>query len=82
METKFSKLLQFLHIVAPTQRAAGGCSPIKVTPGRGPTVTHFFGDLGYSNRKMNDFYVECINILMFFQSDSTLFSLNIIKIIT
>ena len=40
-----------------------------------------FLHLGYSDRKINDFYVGCINILVIFQSDSTLFLLSIIKII-
>ena len=26
------------HILAPAQRAAGGCSPLKATPGRGPAA--------------------------------------------
>ena len=48
------------------------------TAGRSPLGEIFWIFLA---RKINDFCVECINILMVFQSDSTLFLLNIIKII-
>ena len=30
------------HIFAPAQRAAGGCSPLKATPGRGPAARRNF----------------------------------------
>ena len=42
---KFSKVLKFLRILAPAQRAAGICSPL------GKTIL----DLGYFDRKINDF---------------------------
>ena len=65
------------HILAPAQLAAGGCSPLKATPGRGPAARrNFFGILVIPIEKLMIF----INILMLFQSDSTLFLLNIIKI--
>ena len=39
---KKMNLSLFLRRVAPAQRAAGGCSPLKVTPGREPAAGDFF----------------------------------------
>ena len=59
-----------LHL-APAQRAAGGCSPLKATLGRGPAARrNFFGIFVIPIEKLMIF----INILVFFQSDYTLFS--------
>ena len=38
----FQKLRKFSHNLAPAQRAAGGCSPLKATPGRGPAARRNF----------------------------------------
>ena len=39
----FSKRMEFFcRILVPAQRAAGGCSPRKVTPGRGPAARRIF----------------------------------------
>ena len=69
-ETKCSKFTKIFTCFSP-RVAAGGCSPLKATPGRGHAVRRkFFGILVIPIEKLMIF----INILMFFQSDSVLFS--------
>ena len=48
-------------------------------PVGGPPQGEKFSDLGCFSRKINDFLVTYVNILMFFQSYSTPFLLNIIN---
>ena len=58
----------FRRILAPAQRAAGGCSPLKVTPGRGPAARRiFFSKL----IKINDFLLKIIIILCDIQREYT-----------
>ena len=47
----------FRRGLAPAQRAAGGCSPLKVTPGRGLAARRIFFTKVV---KINDFKVEII----------------------
>ena len=56
-EKCFSKFDVFLTRFIPAQRAAGGCSPPKVTPGRGLAARRFFFTKVV---KINDFKVEII----------------------
>ena len=61
----FRKFGFFCRILAPAQRAAGGCSPPKVTPGRGLAARRiFFTKL----IKIKDFKVEIIVFMDFLMS--------------
>ena len=64
-ENYFQKFGFFCRVLAPAQRAAGGCSPLKVTPGRGLAARrNFFTKLV----KINDFEVEIIVFMWIFMS--------------
>ena len=54
---KFQNLLKNFRVLAPAQRAAGGCSPLKATPGRGPAARRkFFRILVASVEKLMIFW--------------------------
>ena len=48
---------------APAQRAAGGCSPLKVTPGRGPAAGENFTYMRLQIHKFNNFLVQNEHII-------------------
>ena len=56
-EKSFSKFDVVWRVLAPAQRAAGGCSSPKVTPGRGLAARRF---VFTKVVKINDFKVEII----------------------
>ena len=61
----FPRNWNLTRILAPAQRAAGGCPPPKVTPGRGPAARrNFFTEL----IKIKDFRVEIIVFMYFLMS--------------
>ena len=53
-------------MLAPAQRAAGGCSPLKATPGRGRRKAKIFSDLDFCYEEINDFITKYISILIIF----------------
>ena len=53
--TDFQNKHFLLRTLAPAQRAAGGCSPPKVTPGREPAAGDFFFILTSVYKKINAF---------------------------